>query len=370
MRIGLKTCAWERCGDVLVIVHDPCKQMELDDPDGQAEALLAALTTGPQTLPELRERLAGSGIDVDISELGEAVAVLDSIRLLEAADGTAESLELDGRYHSNQAFFELLATLDSPKVELQRRLDAAHVLQLGTGGLGSNVLQSLAGLGVGRLTLLDYDLVEPRNFARQFLYRHGDIGRSKVWRAAEWVREFDPRIQVAVVERRVGGSGHVADLLDGVDLVVSGIDQPSEVDQWVNEACVRAGVPWIRGGMIGTTLTYFSVDPGRSPCLACRRSASIHRDCLDTEAAGERLRASLPRVNRGIGPAAALVGSLVAFEALRYLTRYQPPYAAGASVYLDCVDGCQQRREPWPPDPRCALCHQALQRHPLAASAP
>src|SRR4029453_3700010 len=220
-------CASERCGDALVIVYDPCKQIELDDPDGRAEALLAALTTGPQTLPELRERLAGSGVDVDISELGEAVAALDSVRLLEDADGTAESLELDGRYHSNQAFFELVATLDSPKVELQRRLDAAHVLPLGPGGLGSNVLQSRAGLGVGRLTLLDYDLAEPRNFARQFLYRHSDMGCSKVWRAAEWVREFDPRIQVAGGERRGEGREHVADLLNGVDLVVSGIDQPN-----------------------------------------------------------------------------------------------------------------------------------------------
>jgi molybdopterin/thiamine biosynthesis adenylyltransferase len=374
VRIALKECSWERWGETLVVVCDPSKQIELEDPEGHAEVLLTALASGPQSLPELRPRLAESGLEVDIAELRAAVAALDSTRLLEAADddATPASPALDGRYLSNLAFFALFATLDAARAELQRRLSRSHVLQLGTGGLGSNVLQSLAGLGVGRLTLLDHDLVEPRNFARQFLYRESDIGHSKVRRAADWVREFDSRIEVATVQRRVGGPGDVADLLDGVDLVVSGIDQPGtvdqSVDQWVNEACVGAGVPWVRGGMLGTELSYFSVDPGRSPCLACwkRKRYDVEASAATVEAVGIRVSAGLPRVNPGIGPAAALIGSLVAFEALRYLTGYEPPYAAGAHVYLEIAGGCQQRREPWPGDPDCALCRRARERLPEA----
>jgi len=366
VRIALKECRFQRWGD-------PSKQIELDDPDGHAEALLAALAAGPQTIPELRERLAESGLDVGIPELQAAVAALDSTRLLEAPDDPAPgSPALDERYHSNLAFFAHFATLDAPRAEFQRRLGRSHVLQLGTGGLGSNVLQSLAGLGVGRLTLLDHDVVEPRNFARQFLYRESHIGASKVRRAADWIRAFDSRIEVATVERRVEGPGDVAGLLDGVDLVVSGIDRPASVDQWVNEACVGARVPWIRGGMLGTELVYFSVDPGRSPCLACWKKTTydVETSTPGVEAVGIRLSESLPRSNPGIGPVAAFLGSLVAFEALRCLTRYEPPYSAGAKTYVEVAGGCQQRREPWPEDPDCAVCRRARERLPVGAAGP
>lgn len=364
MRIALKNCVWERQGDALIVLCDPSKQIELGDPDGHAEALLTALAKGPQTLPELREQLAESGIEVAHSELQDAISALDSIRLLEDADATGPGAlgpaGRDGRYFSNLAYFDLVATLDTSGAELQRRLTSAHVLQLGTGGLGSNVLQNLAGLGVGRLTLLDRDIVEPRNFARQFLYRNKDIGGPKVRRAAEWIREFDPSIEVGFVERDVTSAADVADLLGGVDLVVGGIDQPDQVDFWVNEACVRAGVPWIRGGMIGTELLYYSVDPGRSPCLACWWTAiDAEAKGSGTDALATRLSAKLSRVNRGIGPAASLIGSLVAWEALRYLARYEPPQSAGVRVHLETTGDCAVRREPWPADPDCALCRTA-----------
>lgn len=361
MRIALKDCSFERCGDALIVVCDPSKQVELGDPEGHAEALLGALAVRPQTLTELRRTLAGCGVEVDPGELRDAVRMLDSLRLLEDADDRAGAP--GGRYFANRVFFDLFASLDTGTREYQRRLDAAHVLQLGTGGLGSNVVQCLSGLGVGRLTLLDHDIVEPRNFARQYLYRQADIGDSKVRRAANWVRDFDPHIEIAAVERRVTSAADLDDLLGGVDLVVSGIDQPDGIDGWVNEACVRAGVPWIRGGMLGTQLVYYSVDPGRSPCLACWQ-ADLDREVAVPGAASVaiRLGETRPRINRGIGPAAALIGSLVGFEALRYLTRYEEPYAAGARVYLETSDGCRQWREPWPADPDCALCAAAGQR--------
>ena len=153
---------------------------------------------------------------------------------------TAEERE---RHFSNLAFFQTFADLRTDAQDILARLRDSHVLLLGVGGLGSNVLQNLAGLGVGRLTLVDRYRVDPRNFARQFVYRARDVGRSKVDRAAEWVAEFDPSIKVDTVETDVAGAADVADLLGSVrpDAVSSGADSPREVDLWVNEACVRAG---------------------------------------------------------------------------------------------------------------------------------
>jgi len=263
MRIGLKPCEWERDGADLIVVFDPSRSVQLDDPDGQVERLLAALRDHPGTVAQLRAALAADGLEVGVDEVNGALSALDGLRMLRDV-GRSVDRERAGRSFSNLAFFELYSSLEVNEADLQQRVRDAHVLQLGTGGLGSNVLQNLAGLGVGRLTLLDNDDVEPKNLARQFVYREADLGSSKVDRAAGWVRAFHSDIEVRALRRWVGGPADVTDLLPGVDLVVSGIDQGERIDSWVNEACVRAGVPWIRGGMTGSQLIYFSVDPGRS----------------------------------------------------------------------------------------------------------
>jgi molybdopterin/thiamine biosynthesis adenylyltransferase len=359
--IALKPCVWERDGEVLTVVHDPARSIELADPEGFAEAVFEILGAGEHTLATLRAELVGRGIRVDPGDLAEAVDALDSVGLVESGRVHGETAA-DDRYFSNLAFFDLFSSLAEPSALFQQRLRSAHVLQLGTGGLGSSVIQSLAGLGVGRLTLLDCDVVEPRNFARQFLYRYADIGQPKAGRAAEWVRAFRPDIEVTAVHRRIRRPEDLDDLLAGVDLVTSGVDQPVDVDLWVNEACLLAGTPWIHGGMSGSRLLYFSVDPGRSACMACRdRVRTTARARSGTEGAAARLNARVPRVNPGIGPAAALIGALVAMEALRYLTGFQPPYAAGRSVLIDVRDGCAQSVEPWSSDPDCALCAYAAE---------
>ncbi|MFY1616298.1 HesA/MoeB/ThiF family protein [Micromonospora sp. WMMD736] len=364
MRVGLKPCEWERVRDGLVVVCDPSRSVQLDDPDGQVQRLLTVLSDQPGTLAELRAALAADGVEVSTDDLSGALDALDGLRLLRDLDRPVDRARA-GRDFSNLAFFELHATLETSEADLQQRVRDAHVLQLGTGGLGSNVLQNLAGLGVGRLTLVDADEVEPRNLARQFLYRETDLGATKVDRAADWVRAFHSGITVDAVRRWIGSPDDIADLLPGVDLVVSGVDQGERIDNWVNEACLRAGVPWIRGGMIGSQLIYFSVDPGRSACYECRVRA--YGDGRGTQASvleptamtAQRLSARIPRLNRANGPSAALVGSLVAFEALRYLTGYEPPYAAGAEVLVDLSAGCRPKREPWPRDPDCATCAMA-----------
>ncbi|WP_433047882.1 HesA/MoeB/ThiF family protein [Dactylosporangium sp. CS-033363] len=361
MRIGLKQCAWERSGDGLLLVCDPSRAIELGDPEGQVERLLTVLRDHPGTAGELRAALAADGVEVTPDELADALAALDGLRILCDPDRSADR-ESAGRDFSNLAFFDLFASLERSDADLLARVRGAHVLQLGAGGLGSNVLQSLAGLGVGRITILDDDVVEPRNLARQFLYREADLGTPKVERAAAWVRAANPAIDVRTVRRWIGGPADLADLLPGVDVVVSGIDQGEHIDAWVNAACVAAGVPHVRGGMTGSQLIYYSVDPGRSACVACRvRAYGDGRGAEATALApaavtAQRLSARVPSLNRANGPAAALVGSLVAFEALRYLTGYEPPYVAGAEVLIDIAGGCTQRREAWPRDPACPVC--------------
>ena len=351
----LKNAVWERTGDDLYVVSEPETQIVLSDPTGQVERLLELLREGTRDVGQLGAALADRHLPATSAEISDAIAALDELRLLvNAAAPRPLSDDAAERYFSNLAFFTTFASLDRSPASFQGALLGAHVVFLGTGGLGSTAIQAMTGAGVGRMTLLDNDKVELRNFARQYLYRTQDIGLPKVERAAAWVRAFSPGTDVRTVSRWIGGPGDVADLLTDADLVISGVDQPAGIDLWVNEACVAAGVPYVRGGMIAQRLAYWSVDPGRSPCMAC------HQHELTVTAPGhgvpaDRRQAELDRVNRGIGPVASMVGALVAMEALRYLTGFAPPIAAGCERFVGFATGDQevQRWTRWADCPVC-----------------
>jgi molybdopterin/thiamine biosynthesis adenylyltransferase len=354
----LKELTWQRVADELVVAYDPSEQLVLADPSGQVEALFGLLRDGTRGPAELAGELARAYPEVTAAEVESAIAALDELRLLENADHDPLPVAQGGRYFSNLAFFTTFASLDRPAEDFQRRLLEAHVVVLGAGGLGSTVLLNLAGLGVGRLTVLDHDRVEPRNFARQFLYSDADIGAPKVDRAAARLLAFHPELRLRTVERRVTGPADVAPLLSDADLLISGIDQPDEVDLWVNQACLAAGVPYVRGGILPTRVVYWSVDPGRSACYSCalRADAAFAAQGPSTAGIARQLAPRVPAVNRGIGPVASLVGSLVAMEALRYLTGFAPPAAAGRFRLVDFHGGVTETEHPWPRDPDCAAC--------------
>jgi molybdopterin/thiamine biosynthesis adenylyltransferase len=364
VRPQLKGVVWERAGQQLRLVYDIRDQFLLDDEDGAVEALLALLREGGRTLPELAAALGDRRIPLD--DIVAAVALLDSQGLLEDGDHR-DRLDVaeQERYFSNLAFFESFASLTRGREELQETLRAAHVLVLGTGGLNSNTIPHLCGLGVGRLTLLDRDAVEPRNFARQYLYRWSDIGASKVTAAADWVRAFDPTVKVEAVEADIDGPDAVTELLDrwAPDVVMSGVDSPNGIDRWVNSTCVSRRTPYVRGGMYVTQGLVWSVAPGASACLDCLPDNSSNVEIGAQERAAFALFVGKPRTNRGIGPVAGLLGALCAFEILRYLTGFEPPVYAGRLLTIDFARGCAMRQaDAWRRDPGCATCGDAQRR--------
>jgi molybdopterin/thiamine biosynthesis adenylyltransferase len=301
--------------------------------------------------------LAARGVDVTEDDVAGGLNGLDSLGLIERPDERSlGDAATDARQFSNLTFFGSYARRDQSSAEFVRRLRESRVLVLGVGGGGSSIVQCLAGFGVGAMTLVDRDDVEPRNFARQFLYRHRDIGRSKVERAAEWVRDYDPGIEVRAVDRWITGPADLADLTDGVDIIVGGLDGEQDAHLWGNEAAMRAGIPLVGGGMQRTQFVYYSVDPGKSSCLQCDESDRPDPSEPTSAGVAQRLSGSLKYANALIGPIAMQIGSLVAYEALRYLTGFEPPRAAGARVVLDLRTGLVPTWQPFARHPDCPAC--------------
>jgi molybdopterin/thiamine biosynthesis adenylyltransferase len=123
----------------------------------------------------------------------------------------------------------------------QVALANAHVVLIGCGGIGSPALQYLAGAGIGRLTLVDSDIVEDSNLQRQTIFTPADRGRPKAEAAAGWVRRFDPEILLSPRVERIGGK-NARSIVSGATVVLDGCDNFA-TRLAVSDACVAEAVP-------------------------------------------------------------------------------------------------------------------------------
>lgn len=188
----------------------------------------------------------------------------------------------------------------------QVRLQRSSVLVVGAGALGAPVAYYLAGAGIGRLGILDDDTVELSNLHRQLLHFTPDIGVPKAESAAAKLAFLNPEIVVDPYPARFEAANGAL-LVAGHDLVVDCSDS-FETRYAVNAACCAAGVALVEGGAVGFTGLVMTILPGRSACYRCAFPEPPPADAQPTCAQAGIL-----------GPAAGVVGSLMALEALRHL---------------------------------------------------
>ena len=149
----------------------------------------------------------------------------------------------------------------------QQRLKSLTVLVVGAGGLGSFELLYLAGAGVGRVIVVDGDVVDRTNLNRQVLHWEEDIGRPKAVSAAEKIRRFNPNVVVEPVTEPITRS-NVEDLVSRADVVLDGLDN-WEARFILDEAAYRLGKPFIHAGVHGLEGQVVPIVPGETACLRC-----------------------------------------------------------------------------------------------------
>lgn len=149
----------------------------------------------------------------------------------------------------------------------QRRLKAAKVLLVGTGGLGSPLALYLAAAGIGTLGLVDFDVVDESNLQRQVLHGTRDIGRRKLDSAADRIADLNPHVHVVPHHAHLDSS-NALDIVAQYDVVVDGTDNfPTRY--LVNDACVISGKPNVYGSVFRFEgqLAVFGAPDG--PCYRC-----------------------------------------------------------------------------------------------------
>lgn len=224
----------------------------------------------------------------------------------------------------------------------QRKLKAASIAIIGAGGIGSAVIPALAGAGVGRLTIIDSDVVELANLHRQPLFHESETGRPKSELAAEFVRRLNHFVECRAAGVRIDSS-NAGELLAGHDLVIDGSDNFA-TRLAVNDACVALGVP-----LISAAAVQFQGQVGffrSKPCYRC-----FVGDAFDTDECDNCAELGV------LGALAATVGSFAALLAINAIVGV----GDDPSGRLHLFDGAALR---WreiriPADPACRTCGQA-----------
>lgn len=171
-------------------------------------------------------------------------------------------MELDDRY-SRQVLFRPIGA------EGQRKLGAARVVIVGCGATGSTLVSLLARAGIGTISIIDRDYVEPSNLQRQSLFDESDAAESipKAIAAARKVAAFNSQI---------AAEPHVADLtpknvdelLANANLILDGTDN-FETRYLINDFAVNNSLPWIYTAAVGSYGITMNILPGETACLAC-----------------------------------------------------------------------------------------------------
>ena len=221
----------------------------------------------------------------------------------------------------------------------QQRLKAASVCVVGAGGIGCAVIPALAGAGIGRLTIIDGDAVELSNLHRQPLYRSREVGEPKAALAAQFVRRFNPFVELRPVEQRVEPSNAEA-LLSGHDLILDGTDNFA-TRLLVSDTAVRLGIP-----LLSAAAAQFQGQVALWRGLPCYRC--FVGDAFDAEDCDNCAELGV------LGALTGTVGNFAALLAIRMLAGAgEDP--AGKLHLFDGLQG-EWRAMRLPADPHCRAC--------------
>src|SRR5919205_3156800 len=228
----------------------------------------------------------------------------DSVYILPAVAGGADLAREDLQRYSRQIMLEEIGFSGMEKVR------NAKISVIGVGGIGNPIVTQLAAMGIGKLKIVDRDVVEISNLHRQHLYSDKDIGRVKVEVAADRLRAMNPAVEIEPAPLSV--TKYTAEsIIAGFDVVIDALDS-IEARYALNDACVKFNIPFIYGGALGMVGSICIILPNKSACLRCIFPALAEDD--------------MPTCStEGVHPSILyLVGGIQVSEAVKIITGQQP----------------------------------------------
>lgn len=190
--------------------------------------------------------------------------------------------------------------------EGQEKIGRGRVLIVGAGGLGSPVALYLAAAGVGTIGIADGDTVDVTNLQRQVIHTTNDVGEAKVESAARKMRNINPDIKV-VEHKEFLDEKRIMELADDYDIVVDATDS-YQSKYIINDACVKAGKPFVHGGVLRYEGNVFTHVPGTADYRAIFGEEPTVTDVPTASTVGV------------LGTVVGVIGTIQATEVIKWLT--------------------------------------------------
>ncbi|MHA2098617.1 MAG: HesA/MoeB/ThiF family protein [Candidatus Kariarchaeaceae archaeon] len=223
----------------------------------------------------------------------------------------------------------------------QKILSEKKALIVGLGGLGTVSSELLASIGIGHLTLVDFDVVEISNLPRQKLYNETDVGKSKVEVAEERLKIRNPNISIDAQATRLDALS-VNQLIDQADIIIDGLDSFSS-RRVIHQAAYTHNIPFIFAGAVAESANIMSITFGdNTPCLTCVLGNIRDDPNQSCEIAG--VHPSILHFAAGIQ----------ATEAVRILLD-QKPNLESEMMFID-LDSLEFEKIKFKKNPNCAVC--------------
>jgi adenylyltransferase/sulfurtransferase len=259
----------------------------------------------------------------------------DSISIIPSIAGGTEMYEVETETEeevqlSKEEILRYSRHLIIPEVGLkgQKKLKAASVLLIGAGGLGSPLALYLAAAGIGKIGIVDYDIVDETNLQRQIMHTTSDVGRPKLESAKESILGINPNVRVETYPFRLS-SENALELLKEYDVIVDGTDNfPTRY--LINDACVILGKPNVYGSIFRFDGQVTVFDASRGPCYRCLYPTPPPPGLVPSCAEGGVLGVlpgiigtlqALETIKLILGEGETLIGRLVLFDALKFKFR-------------------------------------------------
>ena len=185
----------------------------------------------------------------------------DSIYILPAVAGGSELKNEDLQRYSRQIMLDEIGFIGLEK------LRKAKICVVGVGGIGNPVATQLTAMGIGKLKIVDRDIIEISNLHRQHLYTENDIGRVKVEAAKERLQQINSNVEIEALPNSV--TKYTAEsIVTGFDIVIDALDS-IDARYALNDACIKLNIPLIYAGALGMLGSICTIIPNKTACLRC-----------------------------------------------------------------------------------------------------
>ena len=231
----------------------------------------------------------------------------DDVYILPAVAGGSDLSAEDLDRYSRQVMLEEIG------YQGQQKLHDAKVCVVGVGGLGNPITTRLVAMGVGKIRIVDRDVIELSNLHRQTMFDDSDIGEVKVEVAAKKLKKLNSNVQIEALPISVNDYTAL-EVVDGCDVVIDALDSVN-ARYSLNKACVVKNIPFVTGAAVGVSGQVFTILPKQSACYHCMFPA------LDED--------SMPTCSiEGVHPSIlSIIGGIEVAEAVKIITGKKPSLA-------------------------------------------